>query len=422
MRLWHYIEKIHISFMELKLQTSAEMRVEMRKKFIILLKNNFLGLLFLILAFCVFFLIFKLGVATDLQKHIMILKDYRIQGYFPTPPLYYFCIFILGFVFPIHPYILGSIFILTLFSFLKYQAVFKYFKETLTDNKVLLNGIMAFSLMFIAPIIIPFADNQYLYLSRFTSTIWHNSTTIFVFPFCIWLFVESMNYLNRPDNLSLGKLTFLSLLIILSKPSFLFPFTIVFPMVSLLKFGWKKKWFLYTLLLSVIIISGLILEKTIIYQNDVLDKLVYNGQRSHIIIAPFKVWMLFAKNPLLYLISSFLFIFTFILIKFHKIKKDIEIIYSFLLFLISLFIYFILAESGPRFFHANFYWQIPIAMLILNMVFLKNIAMPYRNLTFKKTTFKLISVQDKILLFIYSLHFISGVYYSLRILIEKTYY
>src|SRR6185312_4025811 len=107
-------KKIHIPSMELKLQTSAETRVEMRKKFIILLKNNFLGLLFLILAFCVFFLIFKLGIATDLQKHIMILKDYRIQGYFPTPPLYYFCIFLLGFVFLIHPYILGSIFILTL--------------------------------------------------------------------------------------------------------------------------------------------------------------------------------------------------------------------------------------------------------------------------------------------------------------------
>jgi hypothetical protein len=281
---------------------------------------------------------------------------------------------------------------------------------------------MAFSLMFISPIIIPFINDQHFYVGKFTSTVWHNSTTIFVFPFCIWLFVESINYLNKPGNLSFGKLLFLSLLIILSKPSFLFAFAVAFPMICMARFGWNKKWFLFTVLLSVIIVVCLMVEKNIIYQNKVLDKLIYKGETSHIVIAPFEVWMRFAFHPLIYFVTSFLFIVSFILIKFSKIKNDLEIVYSFLLLVISLFIYFMLAESGPRFFHSNFYWQIPISMLIINMVMLKKLFIPYTRSLSKKITLKMFSLQDKLLLLIYSLHFISGVCYTIRILIEKTYY
>jgi hypothetical protein len=299
--------------------------------------------------------------------------------------------------------------------------VFNYFKQSLPDNE-LLSGIMAFSLMLIAPVVIPFTNDPHLYVGKFTSTIWHNSTTIFVFPFCIWLFVQSINYLNKPSDSTFGKLLFFSLLILLSKPSFLFAFGVAFPIICIVRFGWDQKWFLYTILLSVIILICLIVEKDIIYQNNVLNKLVYKGETSKIIIAPFKVWLRFAFHPFIYFLTSFLFIFSFIVIKFSKIKKDVEILYSLLLLTISLFIYFMLAESGPRFFHSNFYWQIPISMLIINMVMLKKLFIPYTRSESNKITLKIISLQDKLLLFIYSLHFVSGVYYTLRILIEKTYY
>lgn len=388
-------------------------------KFTKLLKKNIFGLLYLSMAFIVFFLIFKLKIDTDLQAHILILKKYLDHGYFPVPPLYYFTIYTVSLLFYIK-YFAAAILVLTIFSLLKYYLVLNYITEEVPANKSLLAGISALSLMIIAPIALPLLDNT-LYIAKFTSTIWHNSTTIFVFPFCIWLYIESLKFLKKPDGLLFTKLIFISIIIIIAKPSFLFAFLVVFPIICLYQFGWRK-WFFYSVLLSVIIIICLAIEKSIIYQNNPLDQLVYKGEISKIIIAPFKVWLSRTKHPFVNLLVSFLFFISFAILKFRSIKKDREFIYSFSLLLTSILIYFIFAESGPRFSHGNFYWQIPISILIMDMVMLKRIIIPYVKIEPNEQSLKIISQPDKWLLFIYLFHFISGIYYILRILIEKNYY
>lgn len=352
------------------------------------------------------------------------LERYLDYGYFPTPPLYYLSIYLLSYLIPVYPYIISAIIVLTISSFLKYLFAFKYLKEGIetSSRRILLIGVLSFSLMFAAPVIIPFINNEFLYVGKFTSTIWHNSTTIFVIPFCIWLFIDSLHYIKKPGGWLFWKLLILSVIILVAKPSFLFAFVVVFPIICLYKFGWNRNWFLYSIFLSGTILICLVIEKNIIYQNNPLDKLWYEGKSSKIIIAPFKVWLIYAKHPLLNILTSFLFLISFLFLKFRKAVTDIDILYSFSLLIISLIIFFTFAESGPRFTDANFYWQIPCSLFLANLVVLKKVVVPYLFKSDCKLKIKNISFTDKFLLFFYSLHVLSGVYYTLRIIVERNYY
>ena len=216
---------------------------------------------------------------------------------------------------PVYPLMLASIFVLTIFSLLKYIIVHNYLKKELVHLPANFISFLSFTLMFTGPLIIPFFNNQFLYAGKFSSTIWHNSTTIFVFPFCVWLFKESLDYLKKPQVFLWVELILISLIIILAKPSFLFAFLIVFPLVCFLKFRWSK-WFFFTVFLSLIILIGIAIEQRLIYDHNPLDKLWYHGETSEIIIAPFKVWLVFAKRPFINIICSFLFVIGFIFFKF----------------------------------------------------------------------------------------------------------
>jgi hypothetical protein len=386
-------------------------------------RKNIFSILFLFISTSIFFLIFKLSIATDLSSHIRILKEHLKYGYFPIPPLYYFTIYLVGFLMPIYPLMLASIFVLGVFSFLKYLVVQNYLVKELAHLPVLFVGFLIFTLMFIGPVVIPFFNNRFLYAGKFTSTVWHNSTTIFVFPFCIWLFIKSLDYLKKPRLQIWVRLIAVSLIIILAKPSFLFPFLIVFPLICLYKFQWTK-WFYYSLLLSIIITIGIGIEQRILYNNNPLDKLWYHGESSKIIIAPFKVWLLFAKYPLVDIASSFLFVIGFIFFKFKSLKHNMEIIYALSLLAISLVIYFILAESGPRFMDGNFYWQIPFSLLIVYIMMLKNIFHSKVNRTFKSKYKEVLFIltKEKILFILYSFQFLSGIYYAFRLINSKNFY
>ena len=117
----------------------------------------------------------------------------------------------------------------------------KYLVKDTTNGNLQFQDLLTFTLMFFSPVFIYFFDGSIMYLGKFTSTIWHNSTTIFVFPFCLLLFIESLKYLKKPGEYSALKLLGISILIFLSKPSFLFSFIIVFPIICFYKFGWLKR-------------------------------------------------------------------------------------------------------------------------------------------------------------------------------------
>ena len=392
------------------------------KKMIQIIKTNIIGLGYYFITTVFFFLIFKFRISTDIQTHIQILNEYLAKGYIPNPPLYYLAIYVVDlFAYGNLHFVVSSILVLSFCCYLKFILVTKYLLKDEPDRNRLMIEIVAFSLMFISPVFITLVDGKTVYLGKFTSTIWHNSTTIFVFPICLWLFLESLNYLNTANRFSYLKLFGISILIVLSKPSFLFPFIVVFPIISVIKFGWQKTNFLKVLLFSIVILSLLILQKSLIYQNSALDKLIYNGQQAKVIIAPFQLWMSWTSHPVFSILTSFLFLISVITLKPKYLKFNLEIGYSFCLLFTSLVIFFLFAESGPRFNHGNFYWQIPISVLIINMVIMKVIILPRLPTQLHYAMFKKQSLSNKLILLIYSLHFFSGFVYIIKIIVDKDY-
>lgn len=400
-------------------QKIARMIFNFKKK----LEHNIFGLLYSVIAVTIFTLILKIKIVTDIQAHIEILEIYLDQGSFPFPPLYYFSIYVMGFILYGSGYIIPAILVLSAATIIKYVIVKKYMGKDAEGINLLMVDAITFSLMFVAPLFLYFFEGSVMYLGKFTSTIWHNSTTIFVLPISLWLFIESLKYLKRPSGLLVLKMAGIAMVILLSKPSFLFAFIVAFPLICLFKFGFTQKYFWYTVLLSSGILLALLVQKNIIYQNAaLLDKFLYKSEPSKVIIAPFQVWLLWTKYPIVNFLSSFLFLLSFALLKFRQFKRDIEIGYAVALLLVSLTIFFTIAESGPRFFHGNFYWQIPISLLIVHMVFLKKLLIPYFKEKVNISLIKKISSADKIILLFFASQLFSGLLYTLKIILTKNYY
>src|SRR6185437_8684315 len=285
---------------------SSKMVLE-KSSLISIIKSNFFGIFYSFFVIIFFYSIFKLQIPTDVQLHIKILSEYLNNGSFPNPPLYYFSIYLLNILFE-NNFIYASVIILSFASILKFYLVKFYLGKNEFSIKLGKQDFLAFTIMFLSPIFIFFIDNSTWYLGKFTSTIWHNSTIIFVFPFCIWLFLESLKYLKKPGVFSLLKMLIISVLIILAKPSFLFAFIVAFPFICMYEFGLFNKWFYYVAFICLLILCALFFQKNLIYHNSELDKLIYNDEKSKIIIAPFKVWLAWSKYPISNFLTSFVFI------------------------------------------------------------------------------------------------------------------
>ena len=396
---------------------------ELKPKFSRIYRNKLFLFIYTVIVFCFFYLVFIRNIPTDLQLHIKILEIYLTNSHFPDPPLYYVTLYLIHFLFLSNNFIYAAILVLSISCILKYNLVINYLNLGRTEIPSSKWDFLVFTLMFLSPIYIFMIDGNNWYLGKFTSSIWHNSTTIFVFPLCVWLFLESLKYLKGPNLFLTIKLLIISILILLAKPSFLLAFIVVFPIVCLMKFGWSSKYLLYTIILCMLTFISLIVEKKIIYNsNNALDKLIYNSEESHIIIAPFKVWLLWTKQPVLDIFSSFAFVISFLIIKYRHFKPNIEILYSLMLLLVSLLVFFIFAESGPRLHHGNFYWQIPISMLIVNMVLLKNLITGKRCAIDNSLNLMNVFKENKVIGVFYFLQFISGIFYMVKIVVTKNYY
>jgi hypothetical protein len=385
--------------------------------------NKYLfSFVYLIICLFIFGYIKHFNIFTDIQLHVKLLITYLDYNSFPIPPLYYFCIYLISFFHAdANSLMISSVIVLTIASLFKYKITLQYLNA---NSNIKYNAIFAFCLMFFFPIVFFYFNQNFWYLGKFTANIWHNSTTIFVFPFCLYLFFLSIQFFKKYSRFLFFKIIITIILILLIKPSFLFAFIPTFPLMFLFfekKINIKT---IYSLLISLIAFILLVFLKIIIYNVGEMDNIIYS-QKSEIIIAPFKVFLLYTNNILFDVVSSFLFHVVIISFLYKKLMKDYHFIFAIALVLISLIIYFLLAEAGPRFKHGNFYWQVPISMFILNMVLTKHlIFFLYQKQTKTINCKKLNSLFFKkiILTLLFLIHFFSGVFYLFRLIWHHKYY
>ncbi|TXE08810.1 hypothetical protein [Algoriphagus aquimarinus] len=366
-------------------------------------------------SFTITFMIMNFKHLVDIKIHNFILIDYLDAGSFPIPPGYYGLIYLVDLVARFrHPFVLSSILVLTLFLWWKYRIVFNFFKTQidLTNTKLFLLSI---SVIFLGPIYLPGIDEGLWYLGKFTPTIWHNSTTIAVFPFSILLCFQTLQWSEDQSPNRIYKIIAMGLVLLLIKPSFLFCFVPALPVYIFIKERRFSPMLWKSILIMLIFIALILLEKHLIFTWDPIREKLYDPDEiSQIIISPFKIWLHYSHQPILDLLSSIPLLICFLLLWRKTAFEDSMFTFTFILLMFSFIVYFLFSETGFRQYHANFYWQIPIALFLNYMSILSIILKDYRSQS------NLFTFNTKFLVAVYLLQVVFGFAYWVRIFAFET--
>lgn len=225
--------------------------------------------------------------------------------------------------------------------------------------------LIALSLLFVYAIPIPYYYlNNYFYIGAFVPNMWHNSTSVLLFPFAIVLFYQSFEQIKEykaSRNINLLLLLLLNLSI---KPSFVFVFVVIYPIFLLQRYKLTKEFF-YSL--APVVVAGLclVVEYYIIYRYQ-SPSLGEAQKQSSIVIQPFAVFQhrVSLRYMPISLFFSLLFPILYAAFNYKKLFKDRLFWYIISSLFVSLGIYFLLAESGPRFSDGNLSWQIVFSVWI----------------------------------------------------------
>lgn len=382
--------------------------------------NSLILLTYTIISGGVYFYILYFNVPSDIRTHIQILLKFLDHGSFPTPPIYYALVYGLHFFMPYKAgYAMAALCVLTAAGFFKFMFSMEYLKAFTPEKSCTLIGPLVFCLMFFSPVLWLYGEGEYWYLGKFTPTIWHNSTSLLAFPFCILLFQLSLPYIEKPKINLLFPIFIVAFTIIWIKPSFIFPFIPAFPLMVYLRIKKFSRFILYAIFLSLILVGLILVEKIIIYDHGLLDELISGEKKSGIALKPLVVWLTWTEHPTRDLFLSFLFPATFILFYFKELVKDTHFIFSTLLVFFGILIFFLFVETGPRHLDGNFYWQIILTLYIWYLVMVKNLLIKILPNGISFTKLKGLYAKDKNLIFLFLIHVLSGFAYLARIIIQE---
>jgi hypothetical protein len=305
----------------------------------------------------------------DIKDHNQLLREYLAAGSFPIPPGYYFLIYLLDMVVRVkYSFVASSALVLTFFLWWKYKLVFKSIKQNIAGLKSGIAFLLAVSFLFLSPIYVPAIDGPLWYLGKFTQTIWHNSTLICVFPFCLLLVWKTFDWFQSGEWRYMGLMFLFSLIIILIKPSFLFCYIPALPIYLLIRDQQLSRAWLQSVGFVSLLFTILMIEKYLIFTWDpVLDTLYTPEERSHVVINPLTVWLRFSNEPIFDFVTSLPLVISYLALWRKEAFKSPFFNFSLLLLSFALLVYLLLAETGFREFHGNFYWQVPIALFLCHL-------------------------------------------------------
>ena len=351
------------------------------------------------------------NIFSDFLAHIDIWKFYHEQGKIPFPPLYYLTFYGISFLIPGYQSLKIALLLLMGLSWLgKFVITYHFLENEIRQNPwffwIPLGLLMMFPLVFLG------WEGEYWLLGKMTPNLWHNGSTIFVFPFCMLLFWEVRKW-GTGSHPNWLLLLIWTLLILLIKPSYLFGLIPGLIALAFISKASQKSLFAMGIY-SVFVLVFLFGSKWVIFSETAEDSLFYNfNARGDVIIDPFGVWLKLSESPVWDFLGSFpLLIFS--LIFFGKsLLGDSDFRLALMTFCFGLLVFFIFAESGPGYLDGNFYWQIPISLFILHLVIVRILLGSFFQAKQMNPT---VLSKIRILGSLFFLHVLSGLAYLLRML------
>jgi len=367
---------------------------------------------------------FAINFMSDIQLHSKAVQQINLgQSSYPSNFIYYLILNTFSFFSTdINMIVLTSCFILSFTVLLKYIVTKKILKSCFIRSNIfiaekklyLIVACIACCLILFYPIQDFYGAiilRKYYY-GKIVPNIWHNPTTMSVFPFAILLFWKQLKVLESDKPIS-GKaiLTIIMLIVIniFIKPSFFIVFTPV-TLIFILK---KHKLSVEFIKNTIPIITGLILLYFMHKMIYTLDLGNYNNSSGKIALAkPFEAWTYFV--PLWYIPISFVHSLAlpilYIILYRKEVFKNKMINYSLILTVFGFLISIFLIEEGSRKFHGNFMWQNIICSYLLIMSI--SAAMAVKFFTEERCTIKF-----KVLSVIFILHALSGIIYIIKMFV-----
>jgi hypothetical protein len=344
-------------------------------------------------------------IFSDYPAHIDILNFYLENGKFPYPPLYYAAFGFFDWILPIEKsFEIGLLIIVILGWGWKYILTYKYFNQKGRVEVWLPWLPVAF--LFLFPVTIPWIEKSY-FLGKFSPNVWHNGSSVLMWPFCFLLFTNTLDYL-KGESSSIWAIVIYSLIILLIKPSYLFGYVPgILTAMAIGKYStrtWRVLIYYVTFILMLLWLS-----KLLIFDGSDPSSIFYNfNSKGGVSIDPLGVWFEFSENLGWDLLSSFLLPMLIIVFYWQKLKIQKDFQLSAIVFLFSMIVFFSFSEKGPGYLHGNFYWQIPVSLFLFLLVMIKHVPEIWKDEE-KKVLSRFI--KKNLVCMVFLIQVLSGIYY-----------
>ena len=380
--------------------------------------------------FCLaFFYYLIINVRTDITTHIEQIRRININAaHYPANFLFYLIVNLLSGFGQVKILNLVAVIVLSAAAVLKYSLSKEFIvslnpaqKQEIILRKNTPFILIALALFFCFAIPDPFSlfVLKKVYLSKFVPMVWHNSTSIFLFPFAILLYWKQLKMFNAKNHVNAKEIIIINILVVLNlliKPSFIFayaPVTFFFLLHKKNVIHNLKIWFIQlTPVITTVVV--LILQYYFIYVKQ--DGSFFYEKSELAIGLPFQLLLQFV--PWWFIPFSFIFSYALVLftvVSYKEILRYTPFFYALALTVFAIFISAFVIETGPRALHGNFLWQNVICTYLL---FLATIAF----LTPKLLNKQHWSIKDKVLVGLFTAHACAGILYPLKIVITTSYY
>jgi hypothetical protein len=281
-------------------------------------------------------------------------------------------------------------------------------RDGYTDAELL---FVTFLMMTVSSVFIPGMVAN-MYLGQGSPNIWHSATLLTVKPLA---FLAVFILFNRPDDhkgvAHYAGIWVLIILSIFAKPSFIFMLLPALWVLSALKGRLIDRPFLIFLLA---LSAGSLLAVGLQYYSVYYGGSVYAEQRATVVTDLLGVWSRYTKSVPVSIILGIAFPLSVVLASPRRVYENDSLLLCWLMTLCGVVMGATLAETGPRYHHANFMWSYRLAQ---QLVFVYSMA------EFLKWDRRGVgSLRYAVVISALSLHIVSGMIYTVRIWRGDFYY
>ncbi|MCC7246856.1 MAG: hypothetical protein IT269_14315 [Saprospiraceae bacterium] len=251
---------------------------------------------------------------------------------------------------------------------------------------------------------------------------WMNGTILASWPFAVVLFAQSYGQLQHP-RASWWRWEMLWLLLLMvSKPSYVFVFGVVYPLFFLKTHGWRHPALRWHLLPLVIGALAVVVEYWLVFlhPNSVYVHDFNGGRASGVVLKWAFVWSLWSTNIPLSILAAAAFPLAVSWAYWREVRHHLLWQYAWAGFGVALLISLSFMQQGDEYYAWNFRYQHYISAYLLYAVsaFLLWERAPVRSV-FKVKFWK---NKHAWLWLLFGLHLLSGIVYLLKCWISKTHY